>query len=279
MSEVIASSSEDLFWFHLAAHASPYATLGNAVLSVVPLGADAAASEAEILRKLDELKLQFDALRASIAQQITDDRVLARTGKVLALKELLDEYGTTRREQTLLDVQTASAIEKRSIMELLDSAATPTAYFHVYNTLLCMLVAIRITCFVLLKLEKTRLHSEVCNEIHDAVKYEQRGIDVAHEIGRNRVSGVNERLFLVDELGPVWGTTFTIKVDGKVVYSDQFAGSREFPRRNISDVRSQAQRIREQLADQYAKMVAQDVQRYYDTAHAIEPLVCPRTGT
>lgn len=276
MSTTILASSEALFWHDLAAHAAPYATLGNTLLAAARLDDEVTAEDAEqhILAQLGDLQRQFESLRASIATQLTDEALIVHAGKVLAIKKLLDEYSSTHQVANLTDAQRDSGVEKQIIMGILDSRETAAEFFHVYGTLLCMLISLRVTCFVLLRLERRDLYARTCIELTDVSRYRDHGINVAREIGRNRVSPVRERRFLVDELGPVWGTTFTILVDGRVVYTDEFAANREIPRRDISEVRAQAHAMRETLAERYAQAASEPLRMFYLSVDALKPIVC-----
>ena len=270
-------SPENLFFHNLAARTAPFARLGNSLLAAARFAtadADMVEVEASVIQQLTDLQRQFDQLRASIATELEDENVIIHAGKILAIKDLLDEYARTHAQQNLTDAQSQSGEEKRIIMGLLNSRETSDEFFHIYGTLFCMLISLRVSCFVLLRLSRPDLYAQVCEELNDVLRYRDHGIEIARQIGRNRVSPVRERRFLVDELGPVWGTTFTIMVDGRVVYTDEFAANREVPRRDISEVREQAHAMRDTLAERLAATVSEPLRTFYTNVDTLKPIVC-----
>lgn len=273
--KVLNTVSDDAYIADLAAYTSPFTTLGFFVLSVLPfLETDSNATERLILGRLDEISRQIRELRALFEQRLAELTLRERTGEVLGIQEAVEEFVRLRSQGILDNVTTDSAVTKRKILGYIADAETPIGYYHAYNSLLCTLIPLRIWTFFFFGRPRRDLVALVCGELRDLLANRERGTEVARTLGRNRVSGVSEELILIDELGPVWGTTFTIKVDGKVVYSETFAGIRQIPRRNIADMRRESREKREELAERYAELMSEDVRRCYDAADALSRAIC-----
>lgn len=219
--QIIKPTADQLYWYELASYAAPYATVASFVLSIY-----AAAKQDEvnaaILKKLDEISAQIRQLKDSIERKLNDILLKERAGEVLGIRESLLDYQRLKSVGILDNITTDSAQTKRKIAAYLSDAGTPDDYFHAYNALYVMLLPLRATCFNLYERPRSDTDPLLLKEIDDLLSVKDRAILVARTVGANRVAATQEPV-LIDELGPVWGTDFSVYVDGRVVYSETFS--------------------------------------------------------
>jgi len=262
---VIKPSEGALYWYELAKFASPFATVGSFVLQAISFFSDGQAAAFErLFRKLDELSQQIAELKQSIEAKLDDMVLKERFGEVLGIKESLEEYHRILSSGILDNIVTDSAQTKRKILAWLDDDRTPVAYLHAYNTLACTLIPLRTASFCLYRRPAPEIKALVKEEINDLLSRSAAAIKAGDTVGRNRVA-YEEKVVLVDELGPVWGTDFIIKVDKTVAYTDSF-----IPRSNdLQAVRNKAKAHFEELKEQNGWEACQPLEKCFSDAHML----------
>lgn len=263
---IIQSSPEELYWYGLFKYTSPYAEIGATVIELAKFFSenDLNTATQQLSRKLDELSVQIRQLREFIETKLDDIVLREHSGDVLGIKEALEEYIRLRSQGILDNIVTHSAQTKSKIEAYLSQDQTPIYYYHAYNTLKCMLLPVRVTCFMLYGRPSPDTSALVRDELHDLLANKERGVEVARVIGRNRVS-YEEEVFLFDELGPTWGTEFGVTVDGRRVYGDMFAPGE----RDLNEKRQRAQQKYKEFQEKKADEVSQGIRKCYDDAQQL----------
>lgn len=263
--KVINPSDTALYWYELAKFASPFATVGSFIFQAISFFSDGQAAAFErLFSKLDELSQQIAELKQSIEAKLDDMVLKERFGEVLGIKESLEEYHRILSPGILDNIVTDSAQTKRKMLAWLDDGRTPVAYLHAYNTLACTLIPIRTACFCLYRRPAAEVKALVKDEINDLLSRSAAAIKAGDTVGRNRVT-YEEKVVLVDELGPVWGTDFIIKVDKTVAYTDSF-----IPRSNeLQAVRNKAKEHFEELKVQKGREACELLEKCFSDAHSL----------
>lgn len=276
MTRIVSEPSESLYWREVSACASAAHTVGSLVFNAIPFAEnDRPTALRQFARNWAGLGPQIRQLEQSIGSKLTEATLVDRSGEVFGAKAALDEYLRLLSEGILDNIVTQSDVTARTLMGYLAHDDTPIDYYDVANGLLNALTSLRAVTFFLFDRPREERHAAVCSELASSLVNRNRGIESARAVGRNRVSSVDEELTLIDELGPVWGTIFTIRVDGRVVYHDIFAGPRGIPRRGLNEVRKQARLMQESLVVSNADAASMAVKGSYTAADGVSGLVCP----
>jgi hypothetical protein len=275
MANVIQPSSANAYWYEIFKCASAYEEIGSLVLNAIPFAEnDRPTALTHFFESFAGIGSQIEQLQTSVNQKLIETTLTEPSGDLFGIKASLDEFKKLGNQSILVNVVTRSNEIVARLAGFLAHDDTPADYYHVANGLLFALVSLRAAAFFLFDRSQADVNGTVCMDLRQSLGDRARGVETARTVGRNRVSEVNEELTLIDELGPVWGTIFSIRVDGRVVYDDTFGGARGIPHRNINDVRNQARQMHDSLLQSNADFVSADLKKAYDTADATSLVVC-----
>jgi hypothetical protein len=275
VTRILQPSSPDVYWREVNAIASEYFAIGSLIVRAIPFDeSNRTRAVAQCLTNLRGIERQVtnaeDALRGRLSLLILRDQ----SDQIIKFRKDLYSFVEAQSQGILDNLTTDSDSAVLNLGNALRNNDTPADYYHVANAMLYVVLALRIASFFLFDRPVAEVTRAVCREMTDLLGTAERALEIARIVGRNRVSGVDEELILIDELGPVWGTTFSIRVDGRVVYTDTFAGSREVPRRSLNEVRARADRMQSELATTNATAVADGIKSHYDLVDMIKARTC-----
>jgi hypothetical protein len=275
MTKVIQPSSQDSYWLEVFSSAAAYERIGLEVLGAVPFGeSDRQTALKRFAANFEGIGPLIDQLQVPVTKKLLDPTLRDRAANVAAIDLSISEFIKLGSAGILDTVVRLSDDSVSNIASFLAHADTPPDFYHIANALLVAITAFRAATFFLFDRPKNDIDATVCADLRKSLGDRSRGLENARTVGRNRVSEVGEELVLLDELGPVWGTNFTITVDGRLVYSDTFAGSRGIPRRTVTEVRQTAEAMRDSLRQSNANVVAAELKKSYDACDVVSGLVC-----
>jgi hypothetical protein len=275
MTRIVSEPSASLYWREVSACSSAAHTLGSLIFNAIPFAEnDRPTALRQFARNWTGLGPQISQLKKSIGNRLTERTLADRSAEVFAIQATIDNYMQLPSEGIFDNVILQSNVTAQTLMGYLALDETPADYYDVANGLLNALTSLRAVVFFLFDRPQKEIYAAVCADIAGSLINRTRGIESARTVGRNRVSDVDEELTLVDELGPVWGTIFTIRVDDRVVYHDTFSGPRGIPRRGLNEVRQQARSMQESLAASNADAASVAVKTAYAAADGVSSVVC-----
>ena len=281
MTEIIRPSSPALYWREVASTGTAYTDIANLTINAIPIAENSRPrAKKQFLETFAGARQQIAALQESINRLLIEPTLTEPSAGAFALKATIDDFASTSSSQPntqALDNAKAQAnrIEQKLIAHL-QLTETPIDYYHVGNALYLFAISLHLGLLFLADQNRRDNNAALCSFIRGLLDNRTRALEVARLVGAKRVSEVDEDLVLIDELGPVWGTNFTIRVDGRVVYTDTFAGSRGIPRRGLNEVRDQARAMRESLIRSNADAVAAELTQTYDLMSEFTRIVCQR---
>lgn len=246
--KLLTPSSEALYWYEVASYIAPYATIGSFVLNAFSLASEAAQERrlAEISKKLDEIMHLIVQTKEALEQKMLDIVFKERTGEVLGIHEALQEFRNLRNQGMLDNILSDSAQTKRKIKTWIDAPDTPVALRAAYCGLYLSLLPLRIATFELFERPLAQINPLVKDELQDILDVAPASLACSDTVGRSRVGKVKETIILLDEMGPVYGTDFTVLVDADIEFLGAF-----LPRhKNLKETRDNAHARREALATQ-----------------------------
>ena len=239
-------SDRATYWYEVASYIAPYAKVGSFIVSGLTLISERSQEQrlAEISRKLDEIKTLINRTRAALEKKMNDIPVKDRTGEILGIEETLNEYRIHGRQGVLDNAVSESALTKGKIRAYIEASDTPLAYRGTYCALYTMLIPLRVAAFEMFDTEASEVNKLVAGELSDLIAISDIAIETSEKIGDRRVTAVQEERFLVDELGPVYGTNFYTSVDG----DERTIGTFVPNAHNIAEVRRTAREVRDGFA-------------------------------
>ncbi len=244
--QVVNAVSPAEYFIALLEEAEPWVSIAISIFSIFGGGTP---GQTEILQKLDQLSTQIKDLGTQIEKTIRQAFLKERAGEVIgytnALKEALG-FPETTRDQIVEILLVDSAVTQGKIEQYLN-ADTPDDFYHAYATLNAALVGIRLQLLAL-------SGGDFKMQLTGFINLRAAAIDVAQRIGRQRVSEVQEKLILIDELGPVFGTEFTIKQDGKHAFWATFSPEGG---PGLNEVRQKAKERRTEISNGCAAAASQ----------------------
>lgn len=240
-----------LYWYEVASYIAPFATIGSLIMTGFSLASENRQEKRleEISRKLEEIKNLIINTRISLERKLNDITMKERTGAILGIVESLKEYQSLKSQGILDNIITESNTVKGKIKTYIESSDVELEYTAGYCGLYLTLLPLRIATFELYDRPISKINGLVIGETEDILGVEEISISSAETIGSKRVSHVNEDPFELDELGPIVGTTFSVKIDNRT------HGVGIFDPRNgdLNAVRAQARQQRDVFARQKAQ--------------------------
>jgi hypothetical protein len=279
MPEVIRPSFPPLYWREIFSTGSAYDEAGILVLKAIPLSeASRPKAKKQFLEGVGGARSRIASLQNAINAVLLEPTLADSNRTAFAIKASLDSFADTPTNQpatsALKNAETLANLVEQGLIGHLQLAETPIDYYHVANSLYFFAVSLHLGVLFLADQTRKDNNARLCGHIGRSFANRSRAVEVARLVGAKRVSDVDEELTLIDELGPVWGTNFTIRVDGRVVYNDTFAGSRGIPRRTINEVRAQAKAMRDSLVKSNGDAVSAEVTQAYDLVDGTGRVVC-----
>lgn len=214
-SSLLNVTDPSTYWSEAVGYLAPYAKIGSLILSGFSLASELRQEKRleEISKKLDEIKTLILQSRRALERKLNDIPLRERTGEVLGIEEALNEYRNLQSQGILDNIISDSAQTKRKIKTFIDADDTPADYRAAYCGLYTTLLPLRVAAFEMFERPIESINPLVKSEMEDLMEVEAISVRTAETIGDRRVSGVQTEAYLVDELGPIFGTHFSVKVD------------------------------------------------------------------
>ena len=262
---VLKVSERALFWFELASYASPFATVGSLILSGFSLASENRQERrlAEISKKLDQIKVSINQTRRALEQKLNNMPLRERTGEVLGIEEALNEFRILNSQGILDNIVSDSAQTKRKIETYINAPDTPVEYRVLYLSLYATLIPLRIAAFELFDRPINDINQLVKSETESLLDAESISITSIENVGSNRVSALIFDTFIWDELGPRYGSKYSVQIDNSLrelgLYTDG-------PESERTAIRESAEKRRDELANQKASEASEPFRLLFETS-------------
>lgn len=247
---VIKPSGKLLYWYEMAKYVAPYATVGSLLLSGFSYSSEVRQEHRldQIAKQLRELKSLVINMERRIIDKLNDQVLKERSSEVLSYREFLQEQ-TIIQDTVALNLELSNMrTTKHKVLAYVNDVDTPLDYKASYCGLLMSLVSMRIAAFECLDLELAKVNELALDEINELLSYEDVIKATLREVGSKRVHSYEEERLLVDELGPVWGTIFSVMIDDRKLALGSFTPGSN----SVSDERRMARKKVEELRERHA---------------------------
>lgn len=224
---VIAEAGTAPYWLATIEAALPYIQTFAGLYSVLSsFGPD--SQDVRLKRIEDELR----SLTARVAQLedviknlILDDVAKQLSAEVLAYKDSLDSYVTLKQQGILDNVLTQSAVTKNRLLQYIDDNTLPHSYRYYFGALLNACTSLRLSCIGLYSALQASRDKLLAPEAKAMLSRVPRVMQSAQAISEKRVATTSQ-VVLIDELGPIYGTTMSVTLDGKHVWGEFWGPSK-----------------------------------------------------